>query len=297
MLDRLDLAILKAILVNNGVPPGVPVLRKSFRSMAKDLGVDQGTIRARMKKFQAQGVLKGWNLGTDPANNGQSVGQAWLGSQNESDKARAIDALLSSREVERVCNYFGPTLSFVFLIDKGAEARLILGRLLRRVGPAMTLLREGVMPLPKRVLKDFDTSIIQSLRKNPWKSYQMVARETKASSKTIARRVSRMSEEGAIYMLPVVDLKALHGIIPAELVVEYSATQSKETSNAHVVSKIGQDLVFSNIAGPYGYFALLVENLSQLEHLAEWCRKQEGVEGIRVNALQDVILNPVFYPN
>ena len=151
------------------------------------------------------------------------------------------------------------------------------------------------MPLPKRLLKDLDTSIIRSLRKNPWKSYQMVARETRASSKTVGRRVTRMSEEGAIYMLPVVDLKALHGIIPAELVVEYSSTQSKEASNAHVISKIGKNLVFSNIGGQYGYFALLVENLSELEHLAEWCREQEGVEGIRVNALQDVVLNPRHY--
>jgi hypothetical protein len=250
-----------------------------------------------MRKFQEQGVLKGWNLGINPGNNGQSVGQAWLGSHEESDKAGAINALLSSRQVERVCNYFGPTLSFVFLIDEGAESRPTLERLLRRVGPAMTLLREGFMPLPKRPLKDFDASIIRSLRENPWKSYRMVARETRASSKTIARRVTRMSEEGAIYMLPVVGLKSLRGIIPAELVVEYSATQSKETPNAHIVSKIGQNLVFSNVTGPYGYFAMLVGNLSQLEHIAEWCRGQEGVEEIRVMALQDVILNPRYYSN
>lgn len=263
--------------------------------MAKDLGVDQATVRARMKKFQEQGVLKGWSLGINPGNNGQGVGQVWLGVRRESDKAHAIRALLSSDEVERVCSYFGPTLSFVFLIDEGAEPEPIVERLLGLAGPAASLLRKGVIPVPRRVLRDTDTSIIRSLWKNPWKSYLRVAREVKASSKTVARRVSKMAEEGAIYMLPVVDLKALQGIIPAELVVEYSSIESKEAANAQIVARIGRYLVFSGITGMYGYFALFVENLSKLEQLGEWCRRQEGVGGIHVSALQDVILNPSHY--
>jgi DNA-binding Lrp family transcriptional regulator len=265
--------------------------------MAKDLGVDQATVRARMRKFQEQGVLKGWSLGINPGINGQDVGQVWLGVQREPDKADAIRALLSSKEVERVCSYFGPTVSFVFLIDEDAEPEPIVERLLGHAGPAVTLLRKGVIPVPKRVLKDTDASIVRSLRKNPWKSYLSVAREVKTSSKTVARRVSKMAEEGAIYMLPVVDLKALQGIIPAELVVEYSSMESKEAANAQIVARIGMNLVFSDITGLYGYFALFVENLSKLEQLGEWCRRQDGVGGIHISALQDVILNPKYYSN
>jgi len=54
-LDALDIGILKILLANNGVPPGVPVFRKSFRSMAKELRVDQATIRSRMKRFRSRG--------------------------------------------------------------------------------------------------------------------------------------------------------------------------------------------------------------------------------------------------
>ena len=106
-----------------------------------------------------------------------------------------------------------------------------------------------------------------------------------------------MAEEGAIYMLPVVNLKALQGIIPAEMVVEYSSMESKEGANSQVVARIGRNLVFSNNAGLYGYFALFVENLSELEELGEWCKRQQGVGGIHVSALQDVILNPSYYPH
>ena len=69
--------------------------------MARDLGVDQSTVRARMRKFQDSGVLKDWSLGINPGILGLHVGQVWLGVQ-ESGKAGVIDSLLSSRDVERL---------------------------------------------------------------------------------------------------------------------------------------------------------------------------------------------------
>jgi DNA-binding Lrp family transcriptional regulator len=293
-LDRLDFSILKAMLVNNGVPPGVPVLRKSFRSMARDLKVDQATVRARMKKFRANHVLRGWTLGVNPGIRGQRVGQVWLGVR-ETEKVEVTGALLSANEVERVCNYFGPLLSFVYLFDEGANPDQITERLLRKLRPRITVLREGVIPVPRLDLKDTDESIIRSLGSDPWKPYLKVAEEVRTSSRTVARRVARLSEQGAIYLLPVVDLKALGGIIPAELVVEYSPSGSKKIANEQIAGHIGGSLVFSDVSGPYGYFALLVENLSQLERIAEWSKEVVGVMGARVAALQDVILSPRYY--
>jgi len=249
-----------------------------------------------MRRFRESGALKGWSLGINPGNNDLHVGQVWLGVQ-ESAKARVASSLLSSSDVERVCNYFGPTLSFIFLFHRGTDPQPRLARFLERAGPGVTVLSQGIIPVPSLPLKDIDASIIQSLRDDPWKSYRRVAQEVKASSRTIVRRVAKMSEEGAIYMLPVVDLKALQGVIPAELVVEYSSYKSKGPVNARIVSRIGKDLVFSDVKGSHGYFAVLVENLSQVEQLAVWCRKEEGVKGIRVGALQDVILNAKFYQN
>jgi DNA-binding Lrp family transcriptional regulator len=295
-LDRLDLAILKTLLVNNGIPPGIPILRKSFRSIARDLGVDQSTVRARMRRFRESGVLRGWTLGVYPGNDGMHVGQAWLGVQ-ESNKAGVIDALLSSNDVERVCSYFGPTLSFIFLFQGGTDPKPRLEELIERAGPGVTLLSQAVVQVASRPLREMDVSIIQSLHDDPWKSYQRIAKEVRASSKTVARRVAKLSEEGAIYLLPVIDLKALQGVIPAELVVEYSSPKTKEAATSRIVSRIGRELVFSDVKGPHGYFAVFVENLSQLEQLAEWCRKDQGVKSIRVGALQDVILNTKRYRN
>jgi len=292
-LDRLDLAILKSVLVNNGVPPGVPAPRKSFRSMAKDLGVDQATVRARMRRFTEQGFLTGWALGLSPGVKGQDVGNVWVSVQRNTDKREVVSALLSAGEVERVCDYFGPALSLVYLFNEGTDPKPTVDRILRLAGRGVTLQSQGVTHVMRRPLTETDASIVRSVGENPWKSYSEVAQQVGVSRKTVARRMSRMTEEGTVYMLPIVDLKALKGVIPAELVVEYYG--SREEVNAKVAARIGQNLVFSNVRGPFGYFAMQVENLSQLEQLAGWCKKLVGVKGVRVSALQDVILSPKHY--
>lgn len=294
-MDSLDLAILKILLVNNGVPPGVPVLRKSFRSIARDLGVDQGTIRSRIRRFQEKGVLKGWYLGVSPGLTAHNVGHAWLEVDPESEKSSVIESLLSVPEVERVCSYFGPKLSLVLLVPQDTNQDSTMKKLARLAGPTTSFHRAGVVDVPARVLKETDNLIIGSLRKDPWKPYPTVAEEVGVSFRTVARRVARLSEAGAVYLLPIVDLKAVEGIIPMELVIEYASPSTRARVNANVISYLRHELLFSDTTGPFGYFALMVPNLSRMEQVSKWANQQDGVRGARGEALQDVILNQDHY--
>jgi DNA-binding Lrp family transcriptional regulator len=294
-LDPLDLGILKILLANNGIPPGIPVFRKSFRSMAKELQVDQATIRKRIRKFQEQGILKGWYLGVSPGLSGHAVANAWFSVGSESRKGDLIEKLLSFPALERVCNYLGPRVSFVLLCKRGASPDAELKRLAGLVGPGMELHKQGVIQVPIRQITQTDMSILGSLRADPWKSYPAVARELGLSAKTVKRRVARLTEDGAIYMLPIIDLKALQGVIPVELVVDYVSPESRAAVNERVSSQIREGLVFSDSSGPYGYFALVVPNVSHVEQIAKWVRQQEGVSEVHGSVLLDVVLNPNHY--
>jgi DNA-binding Lrp family transcriptional regulator len=293
-LDGLDLRILKALLVNNGTPPGTPVLRKSFRSMAKDLEVDQGTIRSRIKKFQEQRVLRGWYLGVSPSLTGQDVVHAWLVVEPESDKDIVMERLLSVQDVERVCDYLGPKLSLVLLCKKGTDPDVLLGSLGPLVG-SKSLHKQAVIQVPTHELKETDAAIIGVLGRDPWKPYSIVARELGLSAKTVKRRVAKLTDDGAVYILPIIDLKALQGIIPMDLVVDYVSRESRAKVNELITSHVEQNLVFSNCAGHHGYFALAVPNVSQVEQIARWVRQQNGVKEVHSAAIQDVVLNRKYY--
>jgi DNA-binding Lrp family transcriptional regulator len=294
-LDSLDLRILKTLLANNGVPPGVPMFRKSFRAMAKDLGVDQATIRKRFRKFQEQSILNGWYLGVSPGLSGHAVVNAWFDVGGKSDKGELIERLSTLPDIERVCNYLGPRMSFVLFCRSGADPDESLRRVFRLARPDAVLHKQGVIRLPAYQPKETDLAIISSLREDPWKSYSAVADEVGLSARTVKRRVTRLTEDGAIYTLPNVDLKALQGIIPVELVVDYSSNESRTWTNERIASYLKEGLVFSDSSGPFGYFALTVPNIAQVEQITQWIGQQVGVSAVHTLVLQDVVLNRSHY--
>jgi len=294
-LDKLDLRLLKALLADNGIPPGSPVVRKSFRSMAKDLRVDQATIRSRMKKFQEQGILRGWYLGVSPALTGHSVVHAWLEVEPDCDKDGLIKELVTIRGVERVCNYLGPRVSLVLLYREERDLDHSLRRISKLAHPSKLFHAQGAPSVPFPGLTETDTAIIGNLQQDPWKPYPAAARELRLSTRTIKRRVTRLSEAGAIYMLPIISLKSLRGVIPVELVVTYVSGGTKAKLNERIVSRIRDELMFPLISGSHGYFALLVPNASMVEGIERWVKQLDGVNDVHCNVLLDIVLNSGHY--
>jgi len=282
-------------VVNNGVPPWIPVLRKSFRSMGKELGVDQGTIRKRIRRFQENRILKGWYLGVNPGVGGNDIVHGWFEVEGESAKSELIGRLLSVADVERACNYLGPKISIVLFSRKGRDHDAALGRLTRMLGPGVGLHKQGVIITSSPRLKETDLEIVASLRLDPWKPFAAVSDEIGLSARTIKRRVASLSEEGLIYMLPIIDLKALQGVIPVELLVDYASSDARTSANEKIASRIKEALVFSNISGPYGYFALLVPNVAEVEQIVHWTSQLPGIRRVHADLLQDVILNQRHY--
>jgi DNA-binding Lrp family transcriptional regulator len=294
-LDKLDLRIMKVMLAGNGIPPGVPVMRKSFRSMAKDLRVDQGTIRSRMKKLRDQGTLKGWYLGISPALTGDSVVHAWLEVEHESDKSRLIDELVSVPGVERACNYLGPRISAVLLYREQKDLELSLKCIAISTRSNKLFHAPGAPGVPHQEIDESDAAIIQSLREDPWKPYAAVAKELRFSAKTVKRRATRLFESGGMYVVPDLDLKTLQGAIPAELVVSYRSDELKAEATERIASHLTGELIFSHVSGLRGYFALAVPNVSMVEAIGRWVGQQSGVLGVHMEVLQDVVLSPSHY--
>jgi Lrp/AsnC family transcriptional regulator, leucine-responsive regulatory protein len=294
-LDKLDLRIMKILLANNGIPPGSPASRSSFRSMAKDLGVDQGTMRSRMKKLQKQGILKGWYLGVSPALAHQNVVHAWFQVEAGRHKGRLIDELVSVPGVERACNYLGPRVSLVLLYKTEKDLALSLKTTSKLARTDRLFHAQGAPLAAPLRLTETDVAVIENLRKDPWKPYAAAAKELEYSARTVKRRTVRMFEAGAIYIIPDLDLKAVQGIIPVELVVSYGSSELKAELNEKIASYLKDELLFSQIAEVHGYFALMVPNASMVESIENWVKLQKGAGEVHAQVLQDVVLSLHHY--
>jgi DNA-binding Lrp family transcriptional regulator len=68
-LDKLDVGIIREMArgnIRNLLMLSSGDLRRSFRSIARSLNVDQGTVRKRIKKLKEDGLIKGWHLEVNP---------------------------------------------------------------------------------------------------------------------------------------------------------------------------------------------------------------------------------------
>jgi DNA-binding Lrp family transcriptional regulator len=297
----LDLRILKALIReaypqgSRSIPSDSKDLRKSFRSMAKELGVDQATMRRRMRKFQEQRILKGWYLGVDPGLREQNVAYAWFKVGDESAKESLIERLLLVSDVERVLNYLGREIRVVLTYRKGSDPTTTLKRLGKLAGPNAILHKQDIVQIPVRQVDKTDWEIIGSLRQDPWKPYSVIAQELRVSNRTVKRRVTRMSEDGTIHMQPIIDLGAIPGILPGELAVEYASPESRAAANERITSYLKEALIFAHPSGTYGRFALMVSSVSQVEQITKWVKRQDGVRGAEARVVQDVVLNRNHY--
>ena len=257
--------------------------------------MDQGTIRRRIKNLQKQGILAGWFLGVSPSVTGHRVANVWLETEPHADKRELMEELLTVQGVERVCSYLSPKLSLVLLYKGREDLDASLKRIATLAGSNKVFHEIGATSSPGQALTETDLAIVGSLRQDPWKPHATVARELRMSSRTVKRRVTRLSEGGAIYMLPNIDLKAFHGIVPAELVVHYESKEQRSAANERIMSQIRDELLFSNISESHGYFALSVSNTSRVEQITRWAKQQTGVREVHSDVLQDVILNRSHY--
>jgi DNA-binding Lrp family transcriptional regulator len=107
-LDNLDVRVLRELWQGSVAAPLEPDIRRSYRSMARKLGIDEVTFRNRVRRFQQIGLLKGWLLAVNPTLFGMKVGQLWLGVQSSSAKDDLINELSSMRGVLAVMDVMDP---------------------------------------------------------------------------------------------------------------------------------------------------------------------------------------------
>src|ERR687895_2858977 len=65
-VDKIDMKIVKELFTDFIMPPRNAHVRRSFRSLAKSIKIDQHAIRNRIRKLQEQGVIRRWYIAVNP---------------------------------------------------------------------------------------------------------------------------------------------------------------------------------------------------------------------------------------
>jgi DNA-binding Lrp family transcriptional regulator len=289
-MDALDVRVYRELFHGKTGPPLDSDVRKSYRSVARRLKVDEVTIRNRIKRLQRSGFLKGWQLFVNPSLLGLRLTQLWLDVRPPAAKDDVIRRLKLQPSAVAISDCYGSSLTVIMTHENETLARKEVG-LIARMSNADDFVSANI-PFPKCTigLTLTDWRIIKAIRADPRQSYPVISREVEVSEKTARRRLERMVEAKAVFVIPSLNPRALDGAIVADLVVLYADPASKIDVDSRIVSRLDEFLIRAELGDPeHGFFNLIIRNISKADEILGWVRELPGVGRAFVELVQDRI--------
>ena len=286
-MDTLDTRIFRA-LVQDRTAFSSSEAKPSFKSIAGRLGVDEDTVRNRIRKMQESGFLQHFSIMMNPTVVGLNATQVLVEVSMPKEKQDLVDQLKKLPGSLVIVDCYGGSLSYAFLHRDETSRDRQLG-LVRSLSRTTNLISTPV-PFTACTLKlmETDWKIVRSLRNDPRKAYNSVAKEVKISTRTVKRRLGRMTESKAIFIVPSLNPAAMQGMIQADLLVLYDDARSKTELDRKFLSTWDDYVARAETGSPgSSFFNLFIKNISQADEVLDWVRDQPGVSSSRVDLIKN----------
>ncbi len=289
-LDTLDVRILREFVHDRQAHPLQSEVRKSFRTVAERLKVDEGTVRNRIRKLLKTGFIEEWNIIENPNLVGALFVSLRLDVANETEKDATIEKLKLIPGVLLVTDYYGSALRLLLFHEDERDLKDRLSLIKRICGSTSVSLSSVAFPECTLSLSRKDWELIGSIRTDPWKQFITISKETSLSTKTVKRRLGRLIRGSALFLTMSIDPKMLRGLILAELYVAYESAGAKGMINKAVASHIEDSLLSAQMGDPeHALFTILLDNISSASELVRWIRHQDGVREVHLDLVLERI--------
>lgn len=296
-MDRLDTRILR-LLVQGEVPSVIvqPILRVSFRSLARAVGVDEGTVRHRVKRFYDTGLIREWRPWPNPRIWGEHEAGAWFDVPHSVSREELTERLKLIPGMMIVNLFLGSMMAVVFRYahEQSLERRV---KLIQSISETENL-EFGQIPYPECeiTMEESDWKLLQSLDRSVRKPYYAIAEELGLSSRTVRRRLKRLIRTHAVFLFSEVKPKALQGATMVSLMV-YHSLDRREDLFQRISERLDPDLWHLFFLMPLSpgqtmstVFNLVLPNATRAGEVLRWAQELPGVEAARVDLHEDVIL-------
>jgi DNA-binding Lrp family transcriptional regulator len=265
--------------------PDIWNTKKSYVEIAAKLGIDEETVRNRVKHLRDSGFLLGYRLVPNPDLLGRTFASLRIEFKDRESKQAAIPLL---SRVEGVMNIGSTNDKSVLVtlfadqdqdfsklpIDLGIEAQ---------VAPVPGL---GLRPTGFRMTK-LDWEIISLLLRDAERKLDDLAKQLRVSTRTVKRRLNTMMKESAIFIMPIVDLRKTEGI-SYQLRVQ-SETGKKSDVEKSVVAKIGSVIFRASNSQNGSVFGFTGANVAEGNDILEWVTQQPGVISASMSIAERVV--------
>ena len=285
-LDDLDVRIIKELGSPNSPNWNV---RETYSNIARRIGVDEETVRRRLKRAEELGSLPGWRMMVNPHLIGCEAASLDLEVENEENKSRAIAEIRRIDGVIKILDFRGRGLQ-VTLFYQNADALRRRTELIGSIcGASQPTVWELDFPRPNVRMTRTDWGIIDAMLEDARKSLGDVSRSVGVSVRTIERRLTGMTEARAVYLQGAPNFRMFAGLSCVFLVF-CSDRKKKRVVDKLVLSKVQRTELANTSSQQYSTFVMLYDNLSQADDTSNWIGSLDGVNSVKVGVMKELVV-------
>ena len=276
----MDIEIFREILDPRGAYSFQSDFRKSFRTIARKLNVDEATVRSRLRKLHQSGFINDLRVVPIPSLIDLRLGICRFDVNPESMKEDVIRKLKLIQGVWLIHSYLGSSLRITLFFEDIHSLKKQIELISRISHSEKVLSAEILYPRCDIALSRADWNIVRGIHRDPMKSCNAISNETGLSNKTVKRRLERMIREKALYVVPSLELRSLRGAFLAELLIFYSNSESRKEVNEKLVPRLQECFMAreGRMGDPeHSLFVLLINSISQVKETLAWVKQQKGV--------------------
>ena len=186
----------------------------SYNGLGNEIGLTSKSVKARVKKMQASGVIDSFIVKVNPLVLGYSKFCLLVIRMNskaaDQDHTKRILSLLG--DILYTGHILGGISTYKFAMKKEAEEKIKL--LVDMIGPDILLQNQtSVFPDVKEHPTFIDFRIIKCLLDNPRMEISDISEKISMSSKTVARRLDKMIENHVLDFTLQFNFTAIRGYI------------------------------------------------------------------------------------
>ena len=287
-MDRLDIRLLGQLARGFTTFGPRTEVKGAYRRIAKNLGVDEDTIRKRVERLRTTGLFRGWRLIVNPRVLGVEIFAVWMTVGPALTVDAAIRKIRLLPGVVRIIQEVGDELG-VLLLCKNQEVFKKRLELISELVDARNVMTYFNQP-PKIGIEitKTDWEVTNRLRRDPDVRYSQLAMELRLSGRTVKRRVTRLIDGEAIFFIPDINVKLLEGAVCIDLLVNYTSGSYKREVDTNIFSRFQEYLWRAGFGGTeQGHFEFIVPSVSVAQEIDAWVRGLKGVRAVRLAFVYD----------
>jgi DNA-binding Lrp family transcriptional regulator len=260
-------------------------VRRSYVDVARKLGVDEETVRNRLKMMKEMGLLRGWRLILNANILDMKSSNVLLGFPTADAKAEAIPRIRKVPGTVLIQDFYGETLQVAIFTreDEDPERALTASQ---GIDDAKVVTSWRVrLPSSEHRPKEIDWRIIGMMLRDADRKLPEIASGVKASTRTVKRRVNMMMASSVFFMQPLLDLKKAMGVTPCHLLIKCAPSEKRRIDDL-VASRFDRIVFRLTNSDTHSIFVILCMNIGEMKEVLGWARSQKGVELARTDIME-----------